>query len=262
MKRLLLLLAFVSLPSAAADQHPAQDGWAISGGTEYSSGKYGGTTSTDILYLPFMLRYATTRYAVSLTVPYISVTSGGGVIPGVGGAIRGSGRVTNPATRSPTTTQSGLGDVIATAGYSIYGQEQLTLNLVGSVKFGTANENKSLGTGKNDYAAQIDMLYAYSTSTLYASIGYKVIGVPAGYTLNNIAYGSVGVAQTIDERSRAGLTLNAAQSMGPGIEGRRDLAFDIMHRFNESNTISAKFSKGLSTSSPDWLVGLYLSSPI
>ncbi|ADE11110.1 hypothetical protein [Sideroxydans lithotrophicus] len=262
MKRLLLLLAFVSLPSAAADQYPAQDGWTISGGAEYSSGKYGGATSTDILYLPFMLRYATTRYAVSLTVPYISVTSGGGVIPGVGGASRGSGRMTNTATSSPTMTQSGLGDVIATAGYNLYGQEQLTLNLVGSVKFGTANENKSLGTGKNDYAAQIDMFYAYATSTLYTSIGYKVVGVPVGYTFNNIAYGSVGMAQTIDERSRAGLTLNVAQSMGPGIEGRRDVAIDVMHGFNEARSISAKLSKGLSTSSPDWLVGLYLTGPI
>lgn len=262
MKRLLLLLAFVALPSAAADQYPVQDGWTISGGAEYSSGKYGGTTSTDILYLPFMLRYATTRYAVSLTVPYISVTSGGVVIPGVGGTSRGSGRMANPATSSPTTTQSGLGDVIATAGYNIYEQEQLTLNLVGSVKFGTANENKSLGTGKNDYAAQIDMFYAYATSTFYTSIGYKVVGVPVGYTLNNIAYGSVSIAQSINERSRAGLTLNVAQSMGPGIEGRRDLAFDIMRRINGNSSISAKLSKGLSTSSPDWLAGLYLSGPI
>ncbi len=263
MKRLLLLLAFVSLPSAATDLYPGQYGFTVNGGAEYSSGKYGGSTSTDIFYLPLMLRYGTSQYAVSLTLPYISVTSSGGVIPGVGGASRGNGRMTNAATSSSqATTQSGLGDIIATAGYNIYGQGKLTLDLVGNVKFGTANENKSLGTGKNDYAAQIDMFYAYATSTLYTSVGYKVVGVPVGYTLNNITYGSVGMARLIGEKSRVGLSLNAAQSMSPGIEGRRELVFDVMHGFNEGGSVSAKLSKGLSSSSPDWMAGLYLSGSI
>lgn len=260
MKRALLLLACISLPSAAQDIDSLQGRFAVSGGVEYSSGKYGGSTTTDILYVPLTLRYGTNQYAVSLTVPYISVTSGGGVVPGVG---RGSGRMAAvPTVTSRTTTQSGLGDIIATAGYNIYQQGNLTLNVVGNVKFGTADENKQLGTGKNDYAAQVDVFYAYAASSLYASAGYKVVGVPAGFTLNNVAYGSVGMVRMIGEKSRIGLTLNAAQSMGPGIEGRRDLAFDVMHGLNEGSFVSAKFSGGLSSSSPDWLAGLYLSGTL
>lgn len=263
MKRSLLLLACISPPSAAQDIDSLQGRFAISGGVEYSSGKYGGATSTDILYVPLTLRYGTNQYTVSLTVPYISVTSGGGVIPGVGGVGRGSGRmVAVPTVTSRTTTQSGLGDIIATAGYNIYQQGNLTLNVVGNVKFGTADENKLLGTGKNDYAAQVDVFYAYAASSLYASAGYKVVGVPAGLTLNNVAYGSVGMVRMIGEKSRIGLTLNAAQSMGPGIEGRRDLAFDVMHGLNKGSFVSAKLSGGLSSSSPDWLAGLYFSGTL
>jgi len=60
------------------------------------------------------------------------------------------------------------------------------LDVAGNIKFGTADANKNLGTGENDYSAQLDGYYTFSKTTLFATAGYKVIGAPAGITVNNM----------------------------------------------------------------------------
>lgn len=263
MGRLMLLLGFVLLPviSAAGTGNTARAGaFSFDAGAEISTGKYGGTTATDIFYLPLACKYSTSRYALGLTVPYISVTSNGDVIPGTGGVNRGRGRATAPvASGTPTATQSGLGDVLASVGYNIRSEDALTLNILGNVKFGTANANKGLGTGKNDYAAQLDFFYAGAATAYYASAGYKVVGVPESYALNNVAYGSIGATRPISEQLRAGLRLDAAQRANADTEGKRSMAVDLTQRLKGVGSLSLSLLKGLSTSSPDLVAAVYLS---
>lgn len=262
MSRLIVLMAFVLLPaisSAETDEAAAAGTLAFSAGGEFSTGKYGGATRTDIFYLPLAFKYFTPGYALSLTVPYVSVTSNGDVIPGTGGMNRGRGRSATTSSGTQTITQSGLGDVLASAGCQIYSEDALTLNILGNVKFGTANANKRLGTGKNDYAAQLDTLYAGAATAYHASVGYKVVGVPEAYALNNVAYGSIGATTPITEQFRAGLRLDAAQRANTNTEGTRSLAIDITKWRSEGGGVSVSLSKGLSTSSPDWTGAVYLS---
>ena len=98
-------LLLVSQSGAAAEPGPL----TLSTGFDYSSGKYGGSQSTDILYVPFTGRYRLDPWMFRLTVPYISVTGPDTVIPGIGAVGR-------PV--APIATRSGLGDVIAAATYS------------------------------------------------------------------------------------------------------------------------------------------------
>jgi len=226
----------------------AETSGSLTTGFDYSTGKYGGSTSTNVLYVPVTGKFYSDNLTLKLTVPYISVSS-------VGNVVRGMGPV-RTATSTRTTTQSGLGDIIASAGYTVFENESLMLDVVGNIKFGTADANKNLGTGENDYSTQLDGYYTVSKTTLFATAGYKVIGAPAGITVNNIAYGTLGASQKTGDTSSAGLMLDAAQPISDLSPGTRELTVFVSNRISSTLKIQANLMKGFSDGSPDYGGGL------
>ena len=79
--KLILLLALAcSCPTVLAN------GFSFSAATDFTTGKYGGTTSTDIWYAPFTARYDRGRASFRVIVPYLNITGPGNVLgPGIGG---------------------------------------------------------------------------------------------------------------------------------------------------------------------------------
>lgn len=225
---------------------------SLSAGFDFSSGKYGGTTTTNIIYIPVTGKVQFESIYLKLVVPYIRVSSAGT------GVVRGMGRV-RTTTSTTTTTQSGLGDVIFSAGYTFYEDNKLALDLVGNIKFGTADPDKDLGTGKNDYSAQIDGFYTLKATTLFATSGYKIIGAPAGVSVNNIAYGSIGVSQKLSEATRAGIALDAAQGSSELSPGTREISVFVSNNISKNKKIQTSVMKGFSDGSPDFGFGLSLT---
>jgi len=218
---------------------------SLTTGIDFSRGKYGGTTSTDILYIPVTAKFQSDDLFFKLTLPYISVTGAGG------GVVRGMGpfKIT---TGTKVTTQSGLGDVIASAGYTVVDTYSFILDLVGNIKFGTADASRSLGTGENDYSAQLDGFYITGNTTLFATTGYKIIGAPAGVVVNNIAYGTLGFSQQTKDSSSVGVALDAAQSSSTLNSGTRELSVFISNKVDKNTKIKVSFLKGFSDASPDY----------
>lgn len=275
-KCLIVLISFCAMEASAGEMDAGQ--FSLSTGIEMSSGKYGGTTSTDILYVPLTAKYVVADYSLRITVPYISIqSSDSSVLPGIGrmgsnmatstgmsgsgmGGMGGTGGSTVTSTSSTATTQSGLGDIFASLGYGIYSGEQLGLTLLTGVKFGTADYNKRLGTGQNDYLAEVDSVYTLNDTAILASAGYKIVGQPADYVLKNVAYGSIGFNQSAGERSRAGLTWDVAQSSSSLSTARSSLSAVWFEAFGQAANWSITLTKGFSSSVPDWGGGFVLSS--
>ena len=63
-----LVLSLASQSGFGADAYP----WSVGVGFDYSSGTYGESQSTDILYIPVIGKYEIEDWAFKLTVPYIS----------------------------------------------------------------------------------------------------------------------------------------------------------------------------------------------
>ncbi|MBA3755964.1 MAG: hypothetical protein H0X02_06960 [Nitrosomonas sp.] len=75
-----LLLFVCSCPIVQAN------GFSFSTATDFTTGNYGGTKSTDIWYVPFTARYDKDRASFRVIVPYLNITGPGNVIgPGIGG---------------------------------------------------------------------------------------------------------------------------------------------------------------------------------
>lgn len=88
---------------ACIGSHAYANGFSVSAATDFTTGNYGGKTSTDIWYVPFTVRYDKGRASFRVIVPYIDITGPGNVLgPGIGG-IDGRGIIVgggNPGTGS------------------------------------------------------------------------------------------------------------------------------------------------------------------
>lgn len=115
---------------ACAGTWAADEQISLSTGFDYSSGDYGGSTSTDILQVPVIGKYVTGPWTYKLTVPYIEVTGPGNVVPGAGRANQVKGK-NGSAVPSGTSTKSGLGDITGAVTYNLFGgsASELALDL-------------------------------------------------------------------------------------------------------------------------------------
>ena len=245
------------LAASASASATAEDQFSLGTGFDYSTGKYGSSTTTDMLYIPVVAKYETDDLTLKLTVPYLRVTgTSSGVIRGVGRVKPGSPMMTT-TTKSTTATNSasGLGDIVAAAGYTVYDQDVLSIDVVGKVKLGTGNANTGLGTGKNDYSAQLDGYYTINKTTVFATAGYKIVGQPAGLTLNNVAFGTAGASQKINDKTSAGIMLDIMQSASPAATGPIEVTAFATKKLSKMLKVQVSVLKGLSNGSPNMGVG-------
>ena len=247
--------AFLAATGLAGAEEPAASSKAFSltAGVDYSTGKYGDASSTDILYVPITGAYEMDKWLFKLTVPYISVT-------GPGNVVRGIGKLKNKA-EGPRRTESGLGDLVGSITRNVVDVSRTgtVVDVTGKVKFGTADASKALGTGENDYAAQVDVVQSITPSiTAFGSLGYKVIGVPSGADLHNVFYGEAGGSYKLTEALTAGIFLDVSQA--PSTSGpERELTAYLSQKLSDRWKVQAYIVHGFANGSPDWGGGGTLS---
>jgi hypothetical protein len=224
-------------------------------GTEYTTGDYGGSSSIDEIYVPMTGSWDNGLIGLRLSVPWATVRAPQGtLIDGPDGQpVVGDG---------PRRTESGLGDVIAAVTWinaADYAPAAMSMDLTGTVKFGTADEDKGLGTGKNDYSIQADVYKFFGPTSLIVTGGYTVRGDPDGYDLHDVWFASAGVAFGVNEDTRGGLFLDWRQSAVDGADDPAELSGFLSRQFAQTVDLSAYALVGLSDSSPDWGGGLSLN---
>ncbi|MBI4740832.1 MAG: hypothetical protein HY777_04580 [Betaproteobacteria bacterium] len=247
-------LAALGLPALAAD------GMSLTGETEYTSGKYGGARSTDILFMPFVARYEAGPTIVKLTVPYVEISGPGNVqiAGGTGVGQAATGPVT-PAT--PRGKVSGLGDIVAGASYNAFydASSGLLIDIGSKLKFATASKNKGLGTGKSDFSVQADAYRSLSRSgTLMATLGYTWMGKPEGGNFRNVAFASLGIAWKLDADTTASGFLDYRQAVAAAGAAPRELTFYLSRRLGKHWKIQACALVGASGASPAKGIGAAL----
>jgi hypothetical protein len=248
-----IVAALLAVPCAAA---VAADGVTTLGaGAEYSSGKYGGTEKTEIFYLPLTAKYETGPWILKATVPYIRITGPGNVV----GA--GADRVTLPGAPGPRRTDSGLGDIVTSAFYNVMDERNgpFGLDLGAKVKFGTANKDKGLGTGKEDYSVQADAFKLLGSVTAFGSLGYRRYGDPAGVDLRNVPYGSVGASYRQSADTSFGLAYDFRPRITNGGSRISEATAFVSQRVSRDAKLQLYAIKGFSDGSPDFGLGTVLN---
>ena len=211
-------------------------GFSLSTNVDYATGKYGGSQTTDTLQIPLIGKYVAGPWTFKLAVPYI--------------------RITDSATAStPSSTESGLGDVVTSATYALYkskGADPLLIDVAAKIKFGTASRDKGLGTGENDYALQGAIEKTLGKFTASATVGYRVNGDPPGIEMRNVFYGSLSGSYDFTAQTSAGLALDQRQRASPTGALHRKLTASISHKITKNWKAQAYAVKGFANGSADW----------
>lgn len=238
----------------------AEDGaWTLGSGIHYSSGDYGTSATTTILSIPLTARYDQGPWSFRASVPYVEISGPSSVLPGVGAVSnsnprrRGSG-----ATPASEGTASGLGDVTASATYAAYYDRaaQLGVDLTGKLKIATADPDQGLGTGEHDFAALLDVFKVVDRLTLFAGVGYHMLGSSPHIPLDNVWSWSLGGSYRIDQRDSAGLTYDARERVSPGASPQSELTAFWARRLDRAWKAQVYVLKGFADGSPDWGAGL------
>jgi hypothetical protein len=249
----------------------ATDGFSIGTGANYSSGTYGTRTSTEIWSVPLAATYRSDRWTFGLSIPYVHVHGSGNVIPGTGpvdntnplgrgldqllGGGGGSSMVSSASTAS--TSASGPGDVVASAGYNLISRADRSFGLAlnGKIKFGTANFNQGLGTGQNDYGLSLDSYKSLGKWTPFGGVGWTHYGSSRYIKLDNGVNANVGMDYRFESSDNVGLAYNYRQRIAVGGATQSEVTAYWGHQFGDRLRLQGQALGGMTDGSPDWGVG-------
>ena len=227
--------------------------WRVSTGVNFTSGDYGQDADTDILYVPITVRADYEPFLLKLTVPYIRIDGPGGVVGGTEGPV-----IVDDETAG-TETNSGLGDIVLAGTYIHYpegGSPWPVVELTGKVKFPTADEDQDLGTGEFDYTVQLDVSKGIGRVLAFTTFGYRILGDPSDFNLNNVFFASLGGGFRIMKGVQLGLVYDFREASTSGVSDSHELVPYFSWRFAERYLLSGYAVAGLSNAAADWGSGI------
>jgi len=249
----LAVLGSAAWPGSAMAESPR---FSLGVGAEYTTGDYGGDESVDEFYLPVTGTLDLERVTFRLTVPFLSVRapelttiSGPDGQPMVG--------------EGPTVTESGLGDIVASATvFDVLSSSSgdLAMDLTGKIKFGTADEEKGLGTGEQDYSLQADVFRFFDRATLMGTAGYAFRGDPGSYELDDTLFASAGASYVTSEATSISAFFDFREASVPGSDSLQELSAWVSTRLGANGRAQLYVLAGFGDSSPDWGGGLSFST--
>ncbi|MGY2258980.1 hypothetical protein [Pseudomonas sp. SDO55104_S430] len=235
------LLASLSVPALA-------DTFSTAIGVDYSSGDYGTGTTSEIWYVPVVAKYETGPMIYKVTVPWLRITN-----PEVGPD-------GDPLPGGCRDVESGMGDTVTSVDYAVLDGSEggLLVDLIGKVKFPTADEDQCLGTGKTDYTAQVDVAKGFGRVTGFATLGWKKYGDPTGTDFDDPFFATLGFAMPVATRTSAGLSYDWRDRVVSTGSQIQELTLFLTHRLNHEWKVQLYAVKGFSDASPDAEGGLML----
>lgn len=243
---------------ALAQEEPPQLSLGV--GVHHSRGDYGTGTQTRILAVPVTGRYDRGLLTVKVTVPWLEISGGTSVVPGVGRVANSSpnarGRRGGGAT-STEATASGLGDTTVAASWGLIRDARAGhgVDVTGKVKVATADADEGLGTGEHDFGAFVDAYKVFGANTVFGGLGHTWLGSSPFLALDDVWSVNLGVSHRLDARDSAGISFDGRQRVSPSAGPQRELMAFFGRKLDSRWTAQAYFLKGLADGSPDWGVG-------
>ena len=243
-------LAVLSCATAAR----AQDTTSLSftTGVDVSKGDYGTGINTDILVAPLSARLKLGDVRITASVPWLRINGASAIVPGDGGPV-----IIDPL--APRTTRNGLGDVTLGLNWALP-QDKLGvgLDLGARFKIPTASASKGLGTGKADVALSAEISRSFGAVTAFISTGYRFVGSPDTFALDNAFFGSAGLSVSAGKLVLI-ISYDYRQAASPLAQDSQEIFGALSAPLTERFTLTAYGTGGLSKGAPDYGLGLMVT---
>lgn len=254
------LVAALALGLSTSVAHAA-DGPSLGIGIDYSSGKYGTNTTTDILSVPVTARYGLGSWTFKASLPWLRVSGDPNVLPGVGTVVNtnplGRGRIGGTVTgpQAQSTTASGIGDLRLAATYSVNTGSALGVDLTANAKVATADEDKGLGTGASDFGVALDLYRDFAGTTAFGGLSYTMLGESDFIDVDGVAGANLGVSRKVGAGS-LGASYEWRQAAASGFEDRSEVTAFYSVPAGAAGKLQVYALAGLSDGSPDFGAGV------
>lgn len=262
--RVLLIAGLSGLAAFAS----AQD-TKVSGGISFRlvSGTFGGTATMTIVYAPAVVRLETGRFELVGFLPYLSVQNGFGTLSDgrwipMQGSVSGAPSVGTPMTgmMGPPSIQltpssaSGIGDIVASAGYRVADNVLTGTQVVvsGRVKVPTASGSGGLGAGRTDVGGAATVRRRFDSGWIYGEVGYVVVGKPVGAGLKNAMTWSAGGGRRLMSRLFLLGSAFGNSAVLSGYEAPVEVGAGVGARLADDLYLTAIPSIGLTHASPKY----------
>jgi hypothetical protein len=261
-----------------------------SSGVQYSDGKYGETTSTSALVVPFSVRATFGAWSIRASVPYVMVdgpadvseiiddSSGRGSSSGSGSSGSGSGSGSGTSGRDgsggsgggdddgPVNTvtaarsESGIGDASIALTYTLasIGDSPAYVDFTGRVRLPTGSEQDGLGVGATDYVALSEVGWDGDAGGAFVSAGRRFLGAVDDIERVDGWQASVGGWINVSDSAVVGAYYDWRDSSVRDGEDPSSVEAYVSWRLNDAWKIELNGGAGLSDASADYTAGLTL----
>ena len=260
---LVTVMLYMPAPTRAGDR------WSVSTSLQSVNGNYMFESKSTSYYIYGGLKYQSSRWSASLTMPAIFrrdelVTLSGNMYLPTGQMHRlqdnGNGSwhlhgKTMMDSSQPMNFEMGLGDIYFRSDFLLRCEDSdrpaVSVNL--QVKFPTADFQHGFGTGGLDYGMGLNFRKTSRLAILFLDIGYLVIGDPAGVEfIDPITFGA-GVSKTVGHgKHSVMLYFQSYSEILRGYKSPRQLSLGYSYLVSRKLTFSFIALAGLSETSPDF----------
>ncbi|HET7083360.1 MAG TPA: hypothetical protein VFI23_01210 [Rhizomicrobium sp.] len=252
-------VAAAVLPAAAqdADSEDATTGVTLSSGLDFSSGKYGAGQTTDILMSLTDITLQRGDFRFSGSLPYLDIKGPDSVIAGSNGvpvAIR-------RGVSAIRTKRSGWGDLNLAATWSVPSEDidDFQVDLTGRVKVATANAEKGLSSGENDFDFSVDVAREIGIWTPFVNFGYRVPGRPSAYSLVSAPSFSVGTTLQIGDQLVGQAAYEFDGTISNTLADSQQLLASLSWLCTDKLTVTTYVTRGVSAGAAQVGTGLLVS---
>ena len=243
----------------------ADDGFTFGVGVNHSSGDYGSDVTTEITTVPVTGRFDSGNWSFRASLPWTRISGDPNVLPGTGPVLNlnpiGRGRIGPPPGGNTgdfgtaTGSASGVGDLSLRAVYSVPSSGPVYIDVSAIAKIATADEDKGLGTGANDYGVALDLYRAFGGTTVFGGVSYLVLGESAFIDADDVFGFNLGASWKAG-RGQLGLAYDFRESASSTFDDRSEITAFLTLPGATGNTFQIYALAGLGDGSPDYGAGI------
>lgn len=135
----------------------------------------------------------------------------------------------------------------------------MAIDFTAKVKFGTADADKGLGSGENDYTVLTELYKFHERLMLFGIPGYKFRGDPPGVSFNNSWLTFMGGNYRLTPAVRTGLDFYYQEALFSDADDQMELSAFVGYKLSNRQYLRSYLIKGFGDASPDWGVGVCIS---
>lgn len=231
----------------------------ILAGVDYQQGDYGTGAKVETVSTSVGVAIRKGSVRLAAVVPYLRTTAPVDVVVSQGGLF-GTPLLASNSSQSSRTKREGLGDATLQVAYDMP-VAGFSTSVGAGMKLPTASPAKGLGTGKVDYAVNVQIARALlSGVTPFAAVGYTIVGKPDDFAVRNTVSATAGTRVALSPEAFAALSYSYEQSASQTLSERQSLGLGLGFTLGRKVQLGVQGEAGLSRGAPDMKVGLRIGA--